>query len=212
MFFTKKRNIDRLKIIILASVCFMNNTNAKLFILIGPSGAGKSTLIEKLAQAGIKFEPLVTHTTRSMRAKEVHGKDYFFIINEEFNNKKAKNEFILPINYNGNQYGTCKNYLKSKLQSNCNLVCALTGDVAKQMNDIVGGNVVTIFISPPSINDLEKRLLARKTETQESLNSRLNSAVIELESQDSFDYKIINDDVDFAAEQFKKIFEQETNQ
>lgn len=198
------------KKIILITVCFMNNTKAKLFILIGPSGVGKSTLVQKLAQQGISFESLVTHTTRSMRPGEVQAKDYFFINNDDFNKKKANNEFILPVAHYGNQYGTCKLYLQSKLQKNCNLICALTGDVAKQMNDIVGGNVVTIFISPPSIADLQQRLLDRKTETETSLQKRLSSAILELQDQDSFNYKIINDNLDEATKQLRDIFQKET--
>lgn len=197
------------KKIILITVCFMNNIQTKLFILIGPSGVGKSTLAQKLTQQGVSLESLVTHTTRSMRPGEVHAKDYFFISNDDFNRKKANNEFILPVSHYGNQYGTCKIYLKSKLQNNCNLICALTSDVAKQMNNIVDGNVVTIFISPPSIADLKNRLLYRKTETEESLQKRLNSAHLELLDQDSFNYKIINDNLETAAEQLKKIFEKE---
>lgn len=189
----------------------MNNTQAKLFVLIGPSGVGKSTLVQKLAQHGVAFESLVTHTTRQMRPGEVHAKDYFFISNDDFNKKKENNEFILPVSHYGNQYGTCSLYLQSKLQQNCNLICALTGDAAKQMNNIIGGNVVTIFISPPSITDLQTRLLHRNTETETSLHKRLSAAVVELQDQDSFNYKIINDDLDKAVEELKNIFTKETS-
>lgn len=188
----------------------MNHMHAKLFILIGPSGVGKSTLVQKLAEKKIPFEQLITHTTRQMRPGEIHAKDYFFISNEEFNKKKANNEFIFPVSYSGNQYGTCKLYLESKLQKNCNLICALTGDVAKEMNDIIDGKVVTIFISPPSFTELKTRLLNRKTETDTSLHKRLDAAMAELQTQDSFDYKIINDNLDKATEELKEIFVKET--
>ncbi len=194
-------------LILLLSMSFMITPSAKLFILVGPSGVGKSTLIQKLAGRGVAFEPLITHTTRAMRPGEVHAKDYFFISMQEYEKKKENDEFILPVSHYGNHYGTCKQYINSKLSTGNHLIGALTGNVAKQMNDIMAGNVITIFIAPPSFEMLKQRLVDRKTESATSLQMRLDSAVQELHEQDFFDYKIINDDLDQATKNLRTIFE-----
>lgn len=183
--------------------------SSKFFILIGPSGVGKSTLIQKLLQIGTPCDHLITHTTRSMRSKEQHAQDYFFISDQEFIKKIENNEFISFRKIYDNYYGISKDFIHSKLQSQENIISALTGDVAQEMKTIFDKKVVSIFISIPSLDVLKKRLIQRQSETEHSLNIRLASAKIELQSQNSFDYNITNDNFEKTLSILKKIILQE---
>lgn len=183
--------------------------SSKFFILIGPSGVGKSTLIQKLLQIGTPCDHLITYTTRSMRPKEQHAQDYFFISDQEFIKKIENNEFISFRKIYDNYYGISKDFIHSKLQSQENIISALTGDVAQEMKTIFDKKVVSIFISIPSLDVLKKRLIQRQSETEHSLNIRLASAKIELQSQNSFDYNITNDNFEKTLSILKKIILQE---
>lgn len=182
----------------------MNGTMAKLFILVGPSGVGKSTIITKLIQQGVHLESLVSHTTRAKRPTEVHGKDYFFISVETYAEKAKKDEFLLPANIYGNYYGMCKNYINSMLAKNIPCICSVSYDSAPEIKKIYKDAVI-IFITPPSLEELRNRLIARNTENEDSLQKRLSSAPKELLHQNDFDFSVQNEDLNEAVEAIKKI-------
>lgn len=189
---------------------YMNGTNAKVFLLIGPSGAGKTTLITALQQANYPIESLITCTTRPARTHETHGKDYFFLTREQYLAKQQAHELLAPATAYGNSYGIDKTYIAQKLQENHNLVACLTADRVQELKEILADQLVTIFIAPPSLAELEHRLLKRNTENVTNIATRLTSAVEEIKLQDNFDYKIVNNDLDQAIKEFKKIFSEKT--
>jgi len=187
----------------------MNYTSGKIFVLIGPSGVGKSTLINNLRDEGFQFNELASHTTRPARIGEVDGKDYFFISKIEYEKREKNNEFIISTEVHKNLYGISKNVIDGVLQDKRHLVCSLNTEAAKKIKAIYQENVITIFIAPPSFDELKKRIYQREIEETPALRIRLENACNELKQQDDFDYKIINDALDCSIEEFKKIFSTE---
>lgn len=203
------------KLLIIVSIVYISDIHTssikpRMFILIGPSGVGKSTLIAKLQQQQqFKLAYLITCTTRQKRMHEQHGKDYFFLSKEEFQQKQDLNGFLTASNIYGNWYGISYDYINQKFSENYNLITCLTGDVVEELITKLGKqNISTIFIAPPSIQELERRLRLRNTETQESLQKRLASAEHEIKERYKFDYYIINDDLSIATQELHDIIEQ----
>ncbi len=168
----------------------------KLIIITAPSGAGKTSvtkyLLEKIPQ--ISFS--ISATTRKPRSNEINGADYYFITEDEFHTKIKEHDFIeWEMVYEGKYYGTFKSELK-RIWNN-NKVPLLDIDVkgAIHVHEQFNNNCLTIFIDPPSIEELKKRLQARGTESLESLQTRLNKAVFELSFKHHFNKIIVNDDL-----------------
>lgn len=194
---------------VLINLCFITGAYAKVFVLIGPSGVGKSTLMKRLLASSFNSEELISYTTRPMRDQEENMKDYFFISIDEYKQRHEGGEFILSTEVHGNMYGISKNHINDSLSSDRNLICSLNTEAAKKLKSLYDKRVVTIFISPPSFDELKKRL-TKRGEKKASLNIRLENAKKELKEQNSFDYKVINDDIGKALESLKKIFFSET--
>ncbi len=184
----------------------MGQVNAEVFVLVGPSGVGKSTLISQLKEKGLPFHELVSYTTRPKRAGEEDGRDYFFIDPAEYKQREQKNEFIMSTLVHGNWYGISREWLKMEFQAGYDIVCSLNTEAAKNLKNIFGGKVVTIFIAPPSFDALKERLSQRSTENESALEIRLENAQSELKQQDSFDYKVVNDHLSQSVEELRRIF------
>uniref|UniRef100_A0A665WM44 Guanylate kinase n=1 Tax=Echeneis naucrates TaxID=173247 RepID=A0A665WM44_ECHNA len=177
-------------------------------VLSGPSGAGKSTLMKRLMEdhQGV-FGFSVSHTTRNPRPGEEDGKDYHFTTREAIEEGISKGEFIENAEFSGNMYGTSKAAVEDVLAKN--LICILDVDIqgVKRIKE-TDLNPIYISIQPPSMEILEKRLRDRQTETEESLQKRLEAARIDMELSKEpgvFDIVIVNDDLDKAYEQLKDI-------
>ena len=176
-------------------------------VLCGPSGAGKSTLMKKLFdEFGQYFGFSVSHTTRSPRPGEEHGKHYFFITLEEMEKAIDNKEFIEHANYSGNLYGTSRKAVNDVLADGkiCILDIDLQGVQKVKETDL---QAHYIFIRPPSIEHLRERLVARGTETEESLKRRLFTAKKEMaygEQESNFDIVIVNDDLERAYLQLRE--------
>lgn len=179
---------------------------AKLFILTGPSGVGKSTLIDQLIKRNVRVQYLITHTTRAPRSYEIDGVHYFFITQEEYDDKKAQTGWLTAMTYHGNSYGICKKYLQQTLQGNQNLISCITPEVITQLQSFLPEQIVTIFVAPPSMEELKRRLFSRN-DNPEILQARFASATDELKLQNNFDYKIVNDSLELAVEKLKNIIE-----
>ncbi|XP_017327152.1 guanylate kinase isoform X1 [Ictalurus punctatus] len=181
-------------------------------VFSGPSGAGKSTLLKKLLKEfdGV-FGFSVSHTTRKPRPGEENGKDYHYVSREEMQAGIAKGDFIESAEFSGNIYGTSKAAVQAVQAQN--LICILDIDM-QGVKSIRKTNLNPIYVSiqPPSMDVLEKRLRARQTESEESLQKRLQVALIEMEfskEAGQFDVVIVNDILDEAYEKLKAALLQE---
>ncbi len=167
---------------------------AKLIIFSAPSGAGKSSLIRELIELGEKsIELSVSATTRSPRDGEVHGKDYFFISDDEFNQMKENDAFLESAIVHGFQYATLKSFVDEKINSGISVILDIDVQGFMQINRSLTEHT-SIFILPPSFDELEKRLNTRGLDSKEVISKRLENALVELKSAKLFDYIVLNDE------------------
>jgi guanylate kinase len=167
---------------------------AKLIIFSAPSGAGKSSLIRKLIELGEKsIELSVSATTRLPREGEVHGKDYFFISDDEFNQMRENDAFLESAIVHGFQYATLRSFVEEKINSGISIILDIDvqGFIQIKNSSI---KHTSIFILPPSFDELEKRLHTRGLDSNEVISKRLENALTELKSAELFDYIVLNDE------------------
>ena len=177
----------------------------KLIIFAAPSGAGKSSLINKIIERDLNnFELSISATTRAQRDGETHGKDYFFISDNEFNELKNSEAFIEYAVVHGHQYGTLKSFINEKLETGTNIVLDIDVQGFKQIKEVIK-DTISIFIIPPSIEELSKRLTMRGLDSDETIKERLTNAKTELKSAEMFDYIVLNQDFDKALEEISSI-------
>ena len=176
-----------------------------LIIFAAPSGAGKSSLIKKIIEISEeKLQLSISATTRLPRKGEVHGKDYFFISDNEFNELKDKDAFIECANVHGNQYGTLKSFVHEKLEEGISVILDIDVQGFAQIRETTE-EMISIFIIPPSLDELENRLTSRGLDTNDVIEKRLHNAVEELKHAESFDYIVLNDNFDNAIDQLSSI-------
>ena len=187
----------------------MSGSSVRPICFCGPSGAGKSTLLKRLMKEyPTAFAFSVSHTTRNPRPGETNGKEYHFVTRDEMLQAIENGEFIENAVFSGNLYGTSKKAVETV--SSSGRICVLDIDIqgVKSMKK-TNLNPIYIFVKPPSLSELEKRLRDRGTETDESLQKRLDTAKIELEyeksEENAFDHVLINDNLDIAYEKLKGI-------
>ena len=176
----------------------------ELIIFAAPSGAGKSSLIKEIVSNNEKIELSVSATTRIPREGETHGKDYFFISDKEFNDLKEKEAFIESANVHGHQYGTLKTFVEEKLENNISVVLDIDVQGFSQISESIK-DIISIFIIPPSLDELKKRLVLRGLDTEEVINKRLINAKKELKHAESFDHIVLNDDFNRAFNEITSI-------
>ena len=182
---------------------------AKLIIFSAPSGAGKSSLIRKLIQLSDQsIELSVSATTRASRDGEVHGKDYFFMSDDEFNQMKDNDAFLESANVHGFQYATIKSYVQEKINSGINVILDIDVQGFTQIKNSLMEHI-SIFILPPSFEELEKRLFTRGQDSNEVISKRLKNAVTELKYADMFDYVVLNDEFNKTIETLSSILFEE---
>ena len=170
--------------------------DSKLIIFSAPSGAGKSSLIKKLIELSEStIELSVSATTREPRDGEVHGVDYFFISEQEFLKLEKQDAFLESANVHGFHYATLKSFVDEKTSSGISVILDIDVQGFKQIKQTSQDNI-SIFILPPSLEELEQRLFNRGSESAESIKKRLENALIELRSVEIFDYVVVNDEFD----------------
>ena len=181
--------------------------SSRMIVICAPSGAGKSTLLTKLKKDHPELVWSVSCTTRPMRTGEAHGKDYFFIKTDSFEKQIADGEFIEWAKVHSNYYGTSKRFVEEGQANNLKMLFDLDVQGVDAMKKIYGDEAQVIFIEPPSIEELEKRLRSRGTDKEEVIIERIKNARRELLRKNDFDHIILNDDVERAYKDLKALVE-----
>ena len=176
-----------------------------IIVISAPSGAGKTTLCSELQRRKPHIKFSVSCTTRPKRVHEVDGVNYHFLSEQEFTVKMKNNEFIEFENVHGYFYGTLRKTLEDALTQQEMILFDVDVNGAMAIKSNYSENTYTIFILPPSLDDLKKRLIQRGSETEERINKRLERTAQEMEYKDKFDACIINDDLAIAAEELNKL-------
>ena len=180
----------------------------KLLVISGPSGAGKSTVVAKAIEGRTDICFSTSVTTRSPRPGEVHGREYFFVNFERFREMVENDELLEHAEYVANRYGTPRSYVEKRLDEGMNVLLDIEVQGARQVRKKMP-EAILIFIAPPSLVELERRLRGRGTDTERAIECRLIRARQEYQEADFYDYLIVNDDVDKAAAKLNAIIEAE---
>ena len=178
--------------------------SGSLFIVSAPSGAGKSSLVKALLAEVQGIGLSISNTTRAARPGETNGKDYHFISQGEFETIRDADGFLEWAHVHGNFYGTSRAWVEGQMAIDRDVLLEIDWQGAQQVVSKVE-NVVSIFILPPSIEELEKRLRDRGTDSEEVILKRMGAAQQEIEQARSFDYVILNDDFTQALLELKSI-------
>ncbi|ATP12145.1 guanylate kinase [Bartonella henselae] len=186
-----------------------NQRRGFLFILSSPSGAGKSTLSRLLLKDG-KLELSISMTTRQKRPSEVDGLHYHFISKKEFKRKRDGNEFIEWAEVHGNYYGTLRESVENVLSTGRDMLFDIDYQGTKQLQKKMPGDTVSVFILPPSMKELISRLYRRAEDSQDIINLRLKNARTEMQHWRSYDYVIINENLNQSVSLIKSIYLAET--
>jgi guanylate kinase len=182
----------------------MNGESAKVFVITGPSGVGKGTLIRRLLERFPDLALSVSATTRAPREGEVDGRDYHFLTEEQFQERRDADDFLEFASYSGNHYGTLKSELERCLDKGRSVVLEIEVQGAQQVRQSKPDSV-QIFIAPPDESVLRDRLTGRGTDSAEAIDRRLKVAEQELASQNDFDHRVVNDDLDQATAELESI-------
>lgn len=176
-----------------------------MIVICAPSGTGKSTLLSRLMTEHPELRWSVSCTTRPMRTGEVNGKDYHFITVPEFEKQIAENEFIEWAKVHSNYYGTSKKFVDEGLKRGDKLLFDLDVQGVDSMKKMYGKDAHVIFIEPPSVEELEKRLITRGTDPLHVIQERVNNARRELKRKNDFDHLVLNDDIEKAYKKLNEI-------
>jgi guanylate kinase len=176
-----------------------------MLILSSPSGAGKTTLAERILAKDPHIALSVSATTRQPRPGEVHGEDYFFISQEEFFRMRDAGQFLESAYVFGNYYGTPRAQVFSMLQNGTDVLFDIDWQGAQQLDAVAGGDVVKIFILPPSRAELERRLRLRAQDPEEVVRARMAKADAEMSHWAEYDYVLINYDLDESEVMIRSI-------
>lgn len=181
----------------------------KLFVITGPSGSGKTTLVQALLKDkdfSRKVFRSVSFTTRLKRPGEKQGKDYFFITEEKFKRDLKTKKILEWTKYLGYYYGTEKSFVETQLQAAHSLVLCIDVIGARRIRKLYPHNSILIFVVPPSIKELERRIISRCPGTRpEEVRGRLARAKEEMKEARRFDYRLVNKDFALALNRLKKI-------
>ena len=183
-------------------------TRGILFVVSSPSGGGKGTLIQRVLKQVPSLSYSVSYTTRPPRNGEVEGREYFFVTTERFEEMVAAGEFLEWARVHGKLYGTSRDQVFRDVHEGRDIILEVDVQGADSVRELVKDSV-SIFILPPSVEILRKRLVARGTDSPEELELRLRNAPEELKRYKAFDYVIINDEVERAAGQLSCIIDAE---
>lgn len=184
---------------------YEENMSGKLIILSAPSGAGKSTIIQYLLKQDLRLVFSISATSRSRRTGETDKKDYFFLSVDEFKKKIENNKFLeWEEVYHNTYYGTLRNEVDRITKKGNNVIFDVDIEGGLNIKKVYGKDAIAIFIMPPSVEELRKRLIARSDGT-ENIEERVKKAEMELTHKDSFDIVLVNDKLEDAFKQATEI-------
>lgn len=172
--------------------------NSKLIVVSAPSGTGKTTLCARLLREIPELVLSISTTTRAPRGLENHGVDYFFVPVDEFKEGVAQDGFAEWAEVHGNFYGTSKRFIEQAFADGKSLLLDIDVQGADQLKKAYPAETVRIFLKPPSMEELERRLRARGTDSEASIAKRLLAATEEMRHMDHFDHVVVNDDLEKA--------------
>ena len=176
-----------------------------MLVLSSPSGAGKTSICKKLLQQDTGLVLSVSATTRKRRPGEVEGKDYQFLSIQEFESRIKKSEFLEYAKVFGNYYGTPAQLVERSLKSGVDVLFDIDWQGTQQLKSRASQDLVSVFILPPSIKELEKRLFKRAQDTSEVVANRMSKSASEMSHYPEYDYVIINHDLDKSVQQVQSI-------
>jgi len=176
-----------------------------MLVLSSPSGAGKTSIAKKLLDIDKNLSLSISATTRPAREKEVNGKDYFFVTQEEFDSLVKTNKLLEYAHIFGNEYGTPKEPVENALKNGKDVLFDIDWQGTQQIAETSKGDLVTVFILPPSYAEQKRRLFKRDQDSEEEISNRLNKSSEEISHWAEYDYVIINDDFDKSVHRIMSI-------
>ena len=180
-----------------------------MFILSSPSGTGKTTIARRLLEGDAEIRLSISATTRPMRPGEIDGQDYFFVSQTEFDRMVAADEFYEWAQVFGHCYGTPKAHIRAGLKGGQDFLFDIDWQGTQQLYQKDQQDVVRVFLLPPSIDELRRRLTGRGTDSAAVIQARMDRARAEISHWDGYDYVVINDDIDLCFEKVQQILEAE---
>ena len=179
-------------------------TKGLLILISAPSGAGKTSLVNKIIDIDRRLIKSVSHTTRAKRSGEEEKIDYFFTTEKEFSRMISNDEFIEHAKVFGNFYGTSKNYVEENLEFGLDVILEIDWQGAQQIQS-VKPDAISIFIVPPTKQELENRLRNRGKDSEETISNRLSQATSDIEQAQNYNYVVVNDSFEIATNQLLTI-------
>lgn len=177
---------------------------ARLFVIAAPSGAGKTTLVKALVTRNPELRFSISYTTRDKRRNEAHGVDYLFVDKDEFRRLDAAGELLESAEVFDNYYGTSRSQVETYLAEGRSVILEIDWQGARQVRAAMPESI-SIFILPPSVAELERRLRDRRTDAPEVIERRLRDALDDMSHWDEFDHVIVNDDLDMAVHDLESV-------
>jgi len=175
-----------------------------LIVISGPSGSGKGTIIKELQKINTKTWLSISMTTRNIRPGDIPNETYYFVTKEEFETRITKDRFLEYAEYNNNYYGTPKDKILEKLNQGLDVILEIEIQGALKVKELIP-DAIFIFILPPSLKELKRRLIGRKTESIDKIISRFKTAYQEINQVTKYNYIVINDEINNSVEKVNSI-------
>lgn len=179
-------------------------SRGNLIVISGPSGAGKGSVIQKLREINSNIWLSISMTSRPIRSNDIPDETYFFVSRDEFENRIKNDIFLEYAMYNGNYYGTPKDKISDKLNEGIDVILEIEIQGALKVKELIP-EAVCIFILPPSMNELKRRLISRGTDSREKILERFTTAYKEINEITKYNYVVVNDEIDKAVDKVNAI-------